>query len=728
MEIGSREFRLDFPIRRVHCGMPMANGDLGVLILGEGRRLEIVLCLASCWDHRNRQRFETACPYDDLITVWRPEDVSEVNRRLIGAATPLNDFGGAFWRASRVPGGRFILSLAAELRHVRLSYGTGLVTVVTASGELQLGLTPGRNRLYVLDPCRLVLRTAAEPMWTRLSSVFASVGYQPPQDKGGPGQTGWFQPCPEDPGTLAVLRRTASGFCLAAERSTGGDDQCLDGWEDWTAAHQATASWWSDFWRRQPAMTVPEVFWNDFYVLALYKFACATMPGGWPASLQGPWLEDYQRPPWSCDYHFNVNIQLIYTLAFSTGNLRHLLPLFDMLEQPECQAVLRGNAKALFGIDDGLLLPHAVDDCGWQVGGMGAGATLDFVCGGWTAMLYWNYFRYSGDQEFLRCRALPFMRGVMRVYQSALREQDGRLSLPISISAEYGCSFKVRQNGRLVSQNTGRDPSYQLACAHMLANALLEGCARLGEAPDPFWQELKQRLPHFTCIGEGDDRRVAIWEGQDLDVCHRHHSHLAMVYPFDLTAELSDDEQAAVSAAIDQWILRGMGQWSEWCFPWAIQIQARRGFQDAPMVLFRMWKEIFLNESLATAYLPRFQGLTAHRKADMLKPKETHEVMQLDGTMAGATALLELLVHERAGVAHLFAAIPQSWREAEFRDVVFPGPFRLSARRAAGRTVSCQVEAPLGGTLRICLEPGAEIREVTLAAGESQEIAASGCA
>lgn len=136
------------------------------------------------------------------------------------------------------------------------------------------------------------------------------------------------------------------------------------------------------------------------------------------------------------------------------------------------------------------------------------------------------------------------------------------------------------------------------------------------------------------------------------------------------------------------------------------------------MLLFRIWKEIFLNESLATAYLPRFQGFTAHRKDDMLKPKETHEVMQLDGTMAAATALLDLLIHERAGVAHLFAAIPKTWSEAEFRDVVFPGAFRISARRAGGKTVFCQVEAPQGGTLRICLEPGADIRTVTMKPGE----------
>ena len=70
MEIGSRDFRLDFPIRRVHCGIPMANGDLGVLIIGEVPHWRLS-CAASCWDHRNSQRFEKPCPYDELIAAGR---------------------------------------------------------------------------------------------------------------------------------------------------------------------------------------------------------------------------------------------------------------------------------------------------------------------------------------------------------------------------------------------------------------------------------------------------------------------------------------------------------------------------------------------------------------------------------------------------------------------------------------------------------------------------------
>ena len=202
------------------------------------------------------------------------------------------------------------------------------------------------------------------------------------------------------------------------------------------------------------------------------------MPGKTPCSLQGPWQEDYQSPRWSNDYHFNVNVQQVYTLALPTGRFEHMLPLFDMLESEAAQRTMRENARFLFGIEDGLLLTHAVDDRCMQVGGCAAGSMLDFVCGGWMAMLYWLYYRYTGDREFLRHRAMPFMRGVMNVFRAAMREDsDGKLMIPLAISAEYGCTFPVICNGKPCHQNAGKNPSNQLTCCHALANALTAGAA-----------------------------------------------------------------------------------------------------------------------------------------------------------------------------------------------------------------------------------------------------------
>ena len=93
----------------------------------------------------------------------------------------------------------------------------------------------------------------------------------------------------------------------------------------------------------------------------------------------------------------------------------------------------------------------------------------------------------------------------------------------------------------------------------------------------------------------------------------------------------------------------------------------------------------------------------------MLKPKETSEVMQLDGTMAGATAMLDLLVHELGGVIRLFHGVPHDWQDAEFAEVRLPRQCRISARRQHGHTVACTVTAgDVPADLTLVPEPNAD--------------------
>ena len=118
-------------------------------------------------------------------------------------------------------------------------------------------------------------------------------------------------------------------------------------------------------------------------------------------------------------------------------------------------------------------------------------------------------------------------------------------------------------------------------------------------------------------------------------------------------------------------------------------------------MLLNIWKEIFINEGWATVYLPKFRGLSAHRRNDMLKPKETSEIMQLDGTMAGATAILEMLVHEKQGVVHVFPAVPDEWLDISFKNIRLPGAFLISAERKNGRLISLSIKSLKGGTMKL---------------------------
>ena len=71
-------------------------------------------------------------------------------------------------------------------------------------------------------------------------------------------------------------------------------------------------------------------------------------------------MEDYQLPPWSNDYHFNINVQMIYTPALATNRLANFKPLWRMINGWMPQ--LKKNGEAFFGRPGALMLPHAVDD------------------------------------------------------------------------------------------------------------------------------------------------------------------------------------------------------------------------------------------------------------------------------------------------------------------------------------------------------------------------------
>ncbi len=714
----SNTFEQSFPLPRTHCGVPLANGSMGVLIWGHD-----ALCLtvnrSDYWDHRQGERYRGPL-YQDLIKLYDPYDISPIHNAFVREDFEFNEAPDNIFRSTRLPCGRFELSLRDGLKPERavLDYESGGLTIICDTDNLAIECCLDLNRdvLLIADPDQLIEQVRFVSAWNWVGDRMRRFGFEEPEPINSDSLCGEVQSVPTDPSLAAVCGRRADGYAISLQR--GRDNaaalehaEALIRTIDFEKVKSETSEWWRTYWNSVPTISIPDAFLNRFYTFALYKFACATHPNGIACGLQGPWVEEYQPTPWYGDFHFNVNVQQVYTLALATGNFDHLLPLFDMLESEPFQSTMRANAKHMCDIDDGLLMTHAVNDRGMQDGHIVPGATLDFACGGWMAQLYWLYYLYTQDTEFLRTRAYPFMAGIMRVFEETLEEHEGRLSLPIGISAEYGVGFNTKKDGRYVYQSVGRDPSWQLACIHMLTDALLETSDILGTEPRSIWKDIKARLPTYTLISnsgeanaginEAGDQRIAIWECQDLDVCHRHHSHLACIYPFDTLPDPTPEQEAILDNSIDHWILRGMGQWSEWCYPWAAIIQARMGFKDAPAVLLNIWRQVFINEGWATVYLPQFPGLSSHRRKDMKKPRETNEIMQLDGTMAGATAIIEMLVHQRGDTVHLFRGIPDAWGDVSFKNVALPGAFRISAERKDGSLVNVTIKSLKGGTLKL---------------------------
>ena len=714
------EFR--FPLPRPHCGVALGNGAFGALVWG-AEDLRITVSRNDHWDHRNGVVYPEGIGYRDLIAQNDP-----ANPAILKAAIQRHITAPPF-PTGMLPGGRFDLRLVPGMRPWlgRLHFEDARLEVILHAGDgteksLWLQVSPTQDRLYVDDPAGCVEAVQAHPAWEWVGGArpagegawksLTGRGFGAPRSFDGEAGVGWFQAVPADPGFYATAMRLDGGrlLCvlLAAEREAGATAAATirRGFEATgaAAAREQCGEWWRRYWAGVPTLTIPEEFFQRFYHYAQYKFACAANPHArLPATLQGPWYEEYQMPPWQGNYTVNVNIQQIYSLAFTSGNLGFMLPLFDMLDAPECRRVMRQNAARLVGVEDGLMLTHSVNDQGCQCqGGLRPHAALDQAVAGWLAQLYWLYYRHGLDESFLRERAWPFMTGAMRVYEAMLEERDGHLSLPLGASPEFGSYHHQPE--------AGRDASWQLACVHMLVEALLAAAEVLRIPPKPCWHDIRRRLPLYTLVPvppphyqlPGDHgRRIGLWEGQDLPESYRHHAHLAAIYPFDSLGELTPEQQEIVDQTLDAWVGKGIGQWSEWCVPWAVIIQARTGFTESPLILLRLWRELFVNEGLATVYIPQIGGISDHRRADQKRPKETCEIMQLDGTMAAATALIEMLIHTRAGTVHIFPAVSPHWPDADFEDVCVPGAFRVSGRRRAGRTVRVEIASPKGGRIRV---------------------------
>jgi hypothetical protein len=256
----------------------------------------------------------------------------------------------------------------------------------------------------------------------------------------------------------------------------------------------------------------------------------------------------------------------------------------------------------------------------------------------------------------------------------------------------------------------GRNASFQLACVHMLGEALLAASEVLGEKPQPIWKEILQKLPK-ACLMDyagakatvipGQGRvMIGLWEGKNLEESHRHHSHLGAIVPFDAIDPADPQWKDVVEASVAHWIYRGMGLWSGWCMPWASMIHSHLGNADMAELTLEIWQRVFTNERHGTLHDAGIAGFSLIG-CRATKPRVSSEIMQMDAGMSCVTAIMEMLLNSRRGIHYLFAGAPARWEEVSFEGIRTEGAFLVSAARAGGEVGKVKLESLAGGTFRL---------------------------
>ncbi|OQA80765.1 MAG: hypothetical protein BWY31_03935 [Lentisphaerae bacterium ADurb.Bin242] len=677
----------EFPLRSSLSGAVLGNSWLGLMAWGENNKLNITLGCADLWDHRGGMTWSPKQSYSNILAALQAQDAKAI-RELF--ATDTENVPGQPARPSLIPLGRMVLTLPEDARLLRAEQktGNGLTRIVLRKDsreetiEIRLNMT--ERGFFAIHHGNTDIRSVELIPSFRLCPELAKISFPSPMETA----SSFIQPMPNDD-AFGVHYSHSDGLISGVfRRGTVPELQKIFATQKfprWEELERENRSFWKKYWKKVPKMKLDNPRLEEIYCDGLYRFGAMTAADGTVPGLQGPWLEDDKLPPWSGDYHFNINIQMCHWPACRAGHAESLRPLFDMVWS--WRNTLRKNAEYFAGIPDGYMLPHAVDDRCKCMGGFWTG-TVDHASAAWIAQMMFDYCDYTGNLPYLRGVVFEFMRGVMRVFQTMIVPENGKLALPLSISPEY----------RGAAMNAwGRNSSFQLAAIHRLALNLQKGAQLLGLPEDPFWKEVSEKLPQASIYTENGKSEIGLWDGLPLEESHRHHSHLGGICPFSMIDPEEDAWREILDNTRTRWTSLGMGEWTGWCLPWASMLHTRFGNGDMAELILEIWKHAFTNDGGASLHDARYRGFTIFAQVNR------GEIMQMDGAMGAVTAVQDMLLYARGETLFPFAGIPRRWKYASFEDMPAPGGFVIGGDYRKGEGCVLRVRATREATLSLSL-------------------------
>ncbi len=466
---------------------------------------------------------------------------------------------------------------------------------------------------------------------------------------------------------------------------------------------------------RRSRVCLPDRLLETLWHYYLYVLECCAGGGRYArqaCGLNGLW--DIRRPTiWGSMWYWDVNIQEAFWPVF-TANQLDLGRLFceDYLGFAEDARTFARQAYGWEGM--ALDSPHLLYNCIQP----------------WCAQFLWEYFRYSGDREFLEQKAYPIFWEQIRFFQRlARRDEDGLLHIDPDISPEQG--------------PVTRDSVITLSCIRRLLSDTAQAAQLLGrprEERDQI-QQLLDALPAYAQTADGTRWKDSALAPDELRL--RHPSVLMPIFPAGQVHARSAPDQRRLAWNTLRYAQdhteRGM-----FGAGWIASAAARMGEGSAALrILYQQLLDWFMHPN-GLCYEESERGINF---CIVSKPPLYLPAM-MEPCGGVPSAINEMLLQQTDGVLRVFPALPSgqddlldppprytdddpaaaaqpaSWQDCAFFHLLAPGGIEVSAQRRGGRTVWIELYALRSGCCRLELPAdlpgGGQILCLSLQKGQRQ--------
>ena len=426
--------------------------------------------------------------------------------------------------------------------------------------------------------------------------------------------------------------------------------------------------------------TSPGIIQRQFEAARYNILSCT---GVNPPNLQGIWSGTW-TPPWSSDFTHDGNVAVAISNLLN-GNMPELMDAF-FSHHERLISHYRVNAQQFYGAR-GIHVPSHTSNHGynnhydetWCMEYWNGGA-------GWTAGFFFDYYRYTGDVNFLRTRGYPFMKEALLFWEDFLiKGNDGKYVVVPSYSPENNPLEHRWQNCINATMDVAIIKELLRNCidAAQILNTDHQSAKR--------WKTMLGDMPAYQVSADGVLREW-LWPGLTDNQAHRHASQLYGLYEVPDPDLMADEKlrHAVIRTIQERMKIRRQQSGGEMAFGMCHLAFAATNMGDAATAydIVQWLSRFYWTKGMATQHNPG-------------------SLFNMDISGGFPAVITRMLATSSMGEVRLLPAKPTDWHQGSIRGVLMRNRLELNNLSWSSTGNTALLTSAIAQRVKVVLPPGA---------------------